>query len=148
MAALARMGDESIYWRSYGVPYEARRAGESRGCRQGRAEAVSADRWVFETAAEEYFKAPAPSWKPPCAGKLWLNPIVKYAYPVIGGSTTSASSTSRRSWMLRPSRALPRPANGLVVERAGSQRRDREWARHARHPAHVKLIKAVRPTNR
>ena len=39
---------------------------------------------------------------------------------------------------------------GEVADRAGPQRRDRQWARDATlgNPAHVKLIEAVRPTKR
>jgi hypothetical protein len=35
-------------------------------------------------ATEAYIEAHASSWKHPASRRLWLNPVVKYAYPVIG----------------------------------------------------------------
>jgi hypothetical protein len=38
----------------------------------------------FRQATEAYFKDHAPSWRHRCSAPLWIKPIVKYAYPVIG----------------------------------------------------------------
>src|SRR4029077_12319352 len=57
--------------------------------RRERAEAIAKARAAqplrFREAVEAYLKDHAPHWKHKYARAVWLNPLVKFAFPVIGG---------------------------------------------------------------
>jgi integrase len=66
-------------------PIEARRRGRADELASKQAEAAAAAKTVtFAHAAEAHLKAHAKGWKHVRAAKVWLNPIRKYAYPIIG----------------------------------------------------------------
>jgi integrase len=67
-------------------PIEIKRAAKAEAGVKAEAEAaaLASGRWTFETATEEYLKRHASSWRHHDARRTWHNPIVKYAYPVIG----------------------------------------------------------------
>jgi hypothetical protein len=66
-------------------PILARRAAKIAVAEKARADAIAADRWTFARTTDEYLRAHARSWKHRDAVRTWRNPIVKYAYPIIGG---------------------------------------------------------------
>jgi hypothetical protein len=65
-------------------PITAKRTAKADAAAKAKAETLGADRWDFARAAEDYLAAHASSWKHPRARALWLNPLAKYAYPVLG----------------------------------------------------------------
>jgi integrase len=62
-------------------PIVARRADKAKAAQ---AALVAADKWTFAQAAEAYVDAHAGSWKHRDSRRIVFNPLVKYAYPVIG----------------------------------------------------------------
>jgi integrase len=65
-------------------PIVARRAAKAVVVAEARAAAIAADKWTFVRATDEYLRAHAKSWKHRDAVRIWHNPIVKYANPIIG----------------------------------------------------------------
>jgi integrase len=62
-------------------PLEVRRQEQGK---QRTNEITAAGVWTFKQATEAYLKGHAHTWKHARAKALWHNPVVRYAYPVIG----------------------------------------------------------------
>jgi integrase len=107
----------------------------------------------FRQATEAYFKDHAPSWRHRNSASLWLNPIVKYAYPVIGDMALDLIAGEHVVAILRAANANKAPTAGRKVQtRIGAVlnaatalgQRDAKL----RNPADGKLIAAVLPSKR
>jgi integrase len=128
-------------------PIELRRATRA----ERRAAKRTADRWDFRKAAENYLKAHGGSWKHPRARQVWLSPIEKYAYPVIGDMPLDLIGVAHVDAVMTAAVNGGAPAVAprirLRIEQilsAATALGKRDATRQ--NPASVKLIKAVRPT--
>jgi integrase len=115
--------------------------------------ATVADKWTFIQATESYVAAHAPSWKHPRARQVWLGPIVKYAYPVIGGAPLHSIKEQHVDAVMTAAvdGGAPQvaPRIRLRIEQilnaaTALGRRNAELP----NPASIKLIRAVRPAKR
>jgi hypothetical protein len=112
--------------------------------------ALAADKWSFAQATDSYVAAHAPSWKHPRAKAVWLGPIVKYAYPVIGKMLLDDIRVEHVDAVMNAAvnGGAPKvaPRIRLRIEpvlNAATALGKRDAARQ--NPASVKLIRAVRP---
>jgi integrase len=122
---------------------------------------------TFREAAEAYCELHAPSWKHKYAGRVWLNPIIKYAYPVIGDfplndieprHIIAIRSAANKGTVPEPGQKRrgskgPAPEAGQRVQRrirkilsAAIVTGERDRARG--NPADAELIAAVLPSKR
>ena len=122
---------------------------------------------TFREAAEAYCELHAPSWKHKYAGRVWLNPIIKYAYPVIGDfplndieprHIIAIRSAANKGTVPEPGQKSrgskgPAPEAGQRVQRrirkilsAAIVTGERDRARG--NPADAELIAAVLPSKR
>ena len=122
---------------------------------------------TFRQAAEAYCELHAPSWKHKYAGRVWLNPIKKYAYPVIGDfplndieprHIITIRSAANKGTVPEPGQKRrgskgPAPEAGQRVQRrirkilsAAIVTGERDRARG--NPADAELIAAVLPSKR
>jgi integrase len=131
-------------------PILARRAAKIAVAAKARADAIAADRWTFARAADEYLKAHAKSWKHRDAVRTWHNPIVKYAYPIIGEKRLDDIQVEHIDAVMSAAveGGAPKVAARirLRVEQIinlGIVRGHRNAT--AGNPASVKLVNAVRP---
>ena len=125
--------------------------------RRERAEAVAKARAAqplrFREAVEAYLKDHAPHWKHKYARAVWLNPLVKFAFPVIGGleldrielphvlAVMDAAEQAGAAETAQRIRArIERVINAAMVKGHCDAAR--------RNPADGKLIAAARPTKR
>jgi integrase len=134
-------------------PITARRAAKADTATKAEAEALAADRWVFERATDEYLAAHAPSWKHARARAVWHNPIIRYAYPVIGKMQLDDIRVQHVDAVMTAAveGGAPQvaPRIRLRIEQilnAAAAKGKRDAA--LPNPAAVKLVKAVRPTQR
>jgi integrase len=70
---------------------------------------------TFRQAAESYLKAHGPSWKHRRTQALWLNPLIKYAYPAIGDLALDAVTVTDVKGILIAAAAAGAPAAGRCV---------------------------------
>ena len=122
---------------------------------------------TFRQAAEAYCELHAPSWKHRYAGRVWLNPIKKYAYPIIGDfplndieprHIIAIRSAANKGTVPEPGQKRrgskgPAPEAGQRVQRrirkilsAAIVTGERDRARG--NPADAELIAAVLPSKR
>ena len=122
---------------------------------------------TFREAAEAYCELHAPSWKHKYAGRVWLNPIIKYAYPIIGDfplndieprHIIAIRSAANKGTVPEPGQKRrgskgPAPEAGQRVQRrirkilsAAIVTGERDRARG--NPADAELIAAVLPSKR
>ena len=122
---------------------------------------------TFRQAAEAYCELHAPSWKHRYAVRVWLNPIVKYAYPIIGDfplndieprHIIAIRSAANKGTVPEPGQKRrgskgPAPEAGQRVQRrirkilsAAIVTGERDRARG--NPADAELIAAVLPSKR
>jgi integrase len=144
LAQALRKAREFDVERDKGDPLELRRA-----ARVGAT--LASERWTFAQAAESYVAAHAPEWKHPRAKAVWLNPIVRYAYPVIGRMLLDDIRVEHVDAVMTAAVAggAPKvaPRIRLRIEQvfnAAAALGKRDASRQ--NPAGAKLIKAVRPT--
>jgi integrase len=136
-------------------PIELRRAARA----ERRAVKRAADRWDFRKATATYVDAHAPSWKHPRARQVWLGPIEKYAYPVIGGTALDDIAVAHVDAVMTAAVQGGAPAVAPRIRLRIEQilnaatalgKRDAATALGKRdaakaNPAGIGLIKAVRP---
>jgi integrase len=108
---------------------------------------------TFRQAVESYLKAHGPSWKHRRAQALWLNPLIKYAYPVIGGLGLNVIAIEHVEAILAAAAAADAPEAGRRVrsriEAVLNAAIAKGWRDAARgNPANGKLIAAVFPSKR
>jgi integrase len=117
------------------------------------AQALAGQPLRFREAAEAYLKDHAPHWKHKYASAVWLNPLVKFAFPLIGGleldrielshviAVMEAAEEADAAETARRVRArIERVINSAMARgRCDSARRN---------PADGKLIAAARPSKR
>jgi integrase len=128
-------------------PIVARRAGKAETIR---ASAVAASKWTFRHATEDYLAAHGSSWKHAASGRLFLNPIVKYAYPVIGAKLLDDIRVEDIAAIMDATVVQGAPTAGPRVRLRIEQVINAAIALGQRNaalgnPAAAKLIKAVRP---
>ena len=122
---------------------------------------------TFQQAAEAYCEMHAPSWKHRYAARVWLNPIKKYAFPIIGDfplndieprHIIAIRSAANKGTVPEPGQKRrgskgPAPEAGQRVQRrirkilsAAIVTGERDRARG--NPADAELIAAVLPSKR
>jgi integrase len=107
----------------------------------------------FKQATEAYFEAHAPSWKHKYARAVWLNPIVKYAYPVIGRLGLDAIGVEHVAAIVRAAANANAPEAGRRVRARIEAVLDAAVAKGQldamrRNPADAKLVAKVHPLRR
>jgi integrase len=134
-------------------PLALKRAAKIVAAGAARAEALTADRWDFARATKEYLEAHGPSWKHPRARQVWLGPIVKYAYPILGRMKLDDIGVEHVAAVMTAAEAggAPQvaPRIRLRIEQilnAATVLGKRDAGRQ--NPASIRLIKAVRPMKR
>jgi integrase len=134
-------------------PIVLKRAAKAEAGVKAAAKAPAANKWVFAQATEDYLKAHAPSWKHARARVVWHGPLVKYAYPVIGQMPLDDIKVQHIDAIMTAAcdngASLVAPRIRLRIEQVLNAatalgRRSAELP----NPANVKLVKAVRPTQR
>lgn len=103
----------------------------------------------FRQATEAYLKAHAPSWKHRYARAVWLNPIIKYAYPVIGARPLDEIGVEHIAAIMSkaPGETGRRVRSRIeAVLNAAIAKGERDATRG--NPANAKLIAAVHPSRR
>jgi integrase len=134
-------------------PLELRRATKAEASVKAIQAALAANEWSFVHATEHYLKAHAPSWKHPRARGVWVNPLIRYAYPVIGKMRLDDIRVQHVDAIMTAAvnggAPLVAPRIRLRIEQilnaaAALGRRNAELP----NPANVKLVKAIRPTRR
>jgi integrase len=149
--SLAKAQDEALRLRlevKTGVnPIAARRTAKTE---TALVNAAAASKAVFRQAVEDYVKAHAPSWKHPASRRLWLNPVIKYAYPVIGGKWLDDIRVEDVAAIMDAAVAQGARTAGPRVRLRIEQVINAAIAKGQRsaalgNPASVKLVKAVRP---
>jgi integrase len=131
-------------------PLSVRAATRTATAHAARAARASADRWDFARATENYLAAHASSWKHARARSLWVNPLIKFAYPVIGAMPLDGIEVSHVDAVMTacvnggaPSAA---PRIRLRIRQVLDAARALGKCDASRqNPADVGLIKAVRP---
>jgi integrase len=108
---------------------------------------------IFAEAAEAYLEAHAPSWKHKYARAVWLNPIVKYAYPVIGRLGLNAIGVEHIAAIMRAAADANAPEAGLRIRARIEAILDAAIAKGQldamrRNPADAKLVAKVHPLRR
>jgi hypothetical protein len=130
-------------------PIDARRTAKTETMRAAALAALAAGKRTFAQATENYVAAHASSWKHRRSRALWLNPVVKYAYPVIGDMPLNDIKLEHIVAIMGAV-AQGAPAAGprvrLKIEQVFSAaialgQRDASLG----NPAAGKLVKAVRP---
>jgi integrase len=134
-------------------PIELRRAAKIAAVKTARAAAAASDKWTFVQATESYLKAHAPSWKHSRALSVWVNPIVRYAYPVIGEMTLDEIEVAHVDAIMTATVKGGAPAVAPRIRLRIEQVLNAASAlgkRNAKlpNPASVKLINAVRPVKK
>jgi integrase len=129
-------------------PIVARRATKTETSAKAQA---AANKRVFKQAVEEYVAAHASSWKHPASRRLWLNPVVKYAYPVIGAKMLDDIRVEDIVAIMDATVEKNAPTAGPRVRLRVEQVINAAIALGQRsaalgNPAATKLVKAVRPT--
>jgi integrase len=149
--SLAKAQDEALRLRlevKTGVnPIAARRAAKTE---TAQVNATAASKRVFRQAVEDYVKTHAPSWKHPASRRLWLNPVIKYAHPVIGGKWLDDIRVEDVAAIMDAAVAQGARTAGPRVRLRIEQVINAAIAKGQRsaalgNPASVKLVKAVRP---
>jgi integrase len=115
-----------------------------------RVNAIAASRWTFAKAAEDYLAAHASSWKHAASRRLFINPIEKYAYPVIGNKLLDDIRVEDIVAIMDATVAAKAPTAGPRVRLRIEQVINAAIALGQRdaslgNPAAAKLVKAVRP---
>jgi integrase len=130
-------------------PIEARRKEREANLAEGRRRAPVS----FRQATEAYFKDHAPSWRHRYSASTWLNPIAKYAFPVIGGMPLDDIRVEHVVATLRAAVANKAPVAGQKVRgrieailNAAIAKGERDATRG--NPADGKLIAAILPSKR
>jgi integrase len=107
----------------------------------------------FRQATEAYFKDHSPSWRHRYSASTWLNPVVKYAYPVIGDMPLNEIAPQHIAAILRAAAANKAPIAGQKVRgrvaaifNAAIAKGERDAMRG--NPADAKLIGAILPLKR
>lgn len=107
----------------------------------------------FRQATEAYFKDHAPSSRHRASASTWLNPVVRYAFPVIGDMSLDDIHVEHIAAILRAATANKAPIAGRKVRgrveailNAAIAKGDRDAARG--NPANGKLIAAILPSKR
>ena len=118
-----------------------------------RLNALASNKRTFAQAAEDYVEAHASSWKHPATRRIWFNPIVKYAYPVIGKMLLDNIRVEHIDAVMTAAEegGAPRVAGRIrlrieqIINSAiALGQRDATLG----NPASAKLVKAVRPAAR
>jgi integrase len=131
-------------------PIVARRAAKADAARADAYAANAAGKWTFKQATENYLKAHQGSWKHPASRRLFLNQIVKYAYPVIGSMDLDLIRVEHIVAIVDATQAQGAPSAGSRVRLRIEQVINAAIALGKRNaalgnPAATKLVKAVRP---
>jgi integrase len=129
-------------------PIVARRAAKADTAVKARAEA---DRKTFAQAVEAYVAAHEGTWKHHNSKRVWLNPIVKYAYPVIGRKLLNDIGVEDIVAIMGATVAGGAPSAGPRIRLRIEQVLNAAIALGQRdaglgNPATIGLVKAVRPT--
>jgi integrase len=129
-------------------PVAARRAARASAAR---ASAAAAAKRTFRQAAENYVEAHSAAWKHHDARRTWFNPIVKYAFPVIGGMMLDDIRVEHVAAIMAACEqgGAPKvaPRVRLRVEQIINAATVKSWRDAAlKNPASIEFIKAVRPT--
>jgi integrase len=132
-------------------PIELKRATKAEASAKIAATAAAADTWVFSKATDEYLKSHASSWKHPRARALWVNPLIKYAYPVIGGMQLDVIRVEHIDAVMSAAVDGKAPLQAPRIRLRIEQILNAAIAKGKRNaelpnPAGVKLVKAIRPT--
>jgi integrase len=154
--SLAELRDKALDFdmqRKTGDPIELNRAAKAAAKAVAQAAAQTAERWDFITATEAYLKAHAPTWKHPRARSLWVNPVIKYANPVIGKLQLDDIKVEHIEAIMDECIASGAPDAALRIRLRIEQVLNAATAKGKRdaklpNPASGKLIKAIRPTKR
>jgi integrase len=135
-------------------PIEARRKEKADAAAQAQADKARATKAAtFAQATMSYLKAHAPSWKHRRADKDWLNPIVKFAFPIIGDMALNDIGIEHVAAILSAASAAHAPEMGRRVRARVEAILNAAIALGQRdpmrgNPANGKLIAAVHPLKR
>jgi len=115
-----------------------------------RVNALASNRRTFEQATKDYVAAHASSWKHPASVRLFLNPIKKFAFPVIGNKLLDDIRVEDIVAIMDATVAQNAPTAGPRVRLRIEQVINAAIALGQRspmlgNPASSKLVKAVRP---
>jgi integrase len=135
-------------------PIEARRKEKADAAAQAQADKARATKAAtFAQATMSYLKAHAPSWKHRRADKDWLNPIVKFAFPIIGDMALNDIGIEHVAAILSAANAAKAPEAGKRVRARVEAILNAAIALGQRdpmrgNPANSRLIAAVHPLKR
>jgi integrase len=128
------------------APLELRRTMQ----RKTVAEAIAGEQWNFITATEAYLGSHAHSWKHPRAREIWHNPLVNYAYPVIGTKPLNSIRVEHIDKIMTAATEAGAPKVAPRIRLRIEQILNAAEVKGKRdallkNPASIKLIKAIRP---
>ena len=106
---------------------------------------------VFKQMVEAYLAKHAPGWKHRYARQSWVNPLVNYAYPIIGGMGLDEITISHVVEVMERAEKAGAPDLARRIRLRVEQVLNAQIAlsgKLIRNPADVKLIGAVHPMKR